>query len=1726
MTARSDLDVHIRGRDELSPELQKIESRLIRFVGAVSSALTAVRVASFPIRAVREFEAGMADVQKTTGFTDREIKKLGNSLTDLSRRINILPQELAAIAAAAGQQGLGREGVEGVEQFTESVSRMAAVLDLTVEDAGSNIGKIASIFRIPLRDIERAVSAINEVSNNSTASGEQLLDVIRRIGDAAGSLNMAQVTGVAATGIDLGLSPEVVGTSFSKIFSEMYSQADKFSALLGTSVNDWINRVQENGVQALRDYLTALRGLTPQAQQQMIKELSGGGRIGNLVTKLVQDVDNVILDRNVAYAEEGFTKATSAIREQQTVLETLDAGVVKLSNSFEVLGIKAGERFAGPLTAYLAQLTEALGEEEVVRFAEAVGDSFLRMFEAVAAGVKFVHSLNVEWGNFITAAKLFAGLKLAQVMGSLLLSVTGVSRAYESLSGSAAAAARMEESASKSRLALALGLDAEAGKIKALIAQRTAYIATIREQAQAEQAHAAAQQAVTAAEMKRMKAANDYRRAQEELSSRGGASINAARSAAIAAETRAAAQVQQIQATHNAKLEQAEIAHAARRQAIEQERIDRQAVARAAGNRSEMLAATRDRNAKLEAEQAYYERSLRGINGYYNRRIQAIQAAGAQEVAAAKLAFMHTLSAFDGEVQSPGMAQLRNSAKEATEELGKADLALAQATTRMTASQVAAQAASKAYSAMATGVRILGTALSGLIRVLGVAMFWLTLLYTVAQSLGITGAIASGFQKLTDGLGITSQASRDLAREQQALADTMKATAERADEAREALRKYFDVLSGRISSTVFEDINKALGSDSPAVRSQGMEQLIEVLQGLSAQEAVQEEVLENIPKYRENLNNEIALIEEDIEKARKRLEAAQASLLPDNMVTAFTADIQASSQAKVVRAQAQIESLLDVLAKKQKELASLSTEMERGVADALSNVGLDFQEAQKIIADFFTEESATVFSTYAPLLAAAKQAEDEATAIHARIAAEQAKSVEDISEADKKVLEEALFNMEVAKQETSRIVTEMGQTISNLKAEGGLSDAIIGSLDDLGRWENASIPLLQRVLTLIKSIKEEGGQFTGTLAPPPRTPASGEDEFDTESESELRRIRRARLELARAHLEAEAKLQRDANDRKLADDEHFYQEGELSLRRYFERRADLQRQGIDIELRLKRQEIDALNRELAEAEQESERLRLQSALVRARGEIALLQQQRKAVASDTDRALQIALRDFADRVQEEKQALIDYFGAGTGMDAFEVALASGQAQYRQFLSKLRAEAEGNKDLLQLIDLTEARLAFEAVEAGLQSIAREAAVTQGAFDLVNQRLTMLRDNGYVTRQAFVALSEMNRRAVIGVMRAELEQSKARLEQLRQQELAAGGLTTRYREMELDIARQALALETLEKQANDTAKRIDDSLRGGVEDFLLSITTLGSDETLVDAFRNLVLSVFTEMRQVAAEGLADMFMNYLKSSAGGGLGDMFAKLTGASADTAEALRPDELRGTEALPMIVKDVSGVAEGVGNILGGGLFGGGEEAAGKVAEATEGQTEVLSEGLGQVTSGISGSIMGMAQTVGSALMSGLGSVGQLFMTVGQMIVAAITSSAAASSVGAIGGAAAAHTGGIVGRLSMRKGWVHPSAFIGALKYHTGGVAGLSPDEVPTILKKGEEVLTEDDPRHRNNLGGDSGGKESMAPTIFDVHPVLSEGAVLDVMAGAAGRKLLLVHIGKNPGAFRQALQL
>jgi tape measure domain-containing protein len=114
--------------------------------------------------------------------------------------------------------------------------------------------------------------------------------------------------------------------------------------------------------------------------------------------------------------------------------------------------------------------------------------------------------------------------------------------------------------------------------------------------------------------------------------------------------------------------------------------------------------------------------------------------------------------------------------------------------------------------------------------------------------------------------------------------------------------------------------------------------------------------------------------------------------------------------------------------------------------------------------------------------------------------------------------------------------------------------------------------------------------------------------------------------------------------------------------------------------------------------------------------------------------------------------------------------------------------------------------------------------------------------------------------------------------------------------------------------------------------------------------------------------------------------------------------------------------------------------------------------------------------------------------------------------------AGTAHTGAIVGKGFPEYRRVNPAIFANAPRYHSGGIVGLKPDEVPAILQTGEEVLARNDPRNVMN-GGASGGSNVQIVNAIDAESVVAAG-----MQGNAGRQVIMNIIQANKAAFRQVL--
>lgn len=431
MVARADLQVTLTAIDRATPTVKQLESSIIRFVGAVSATIAALGAITFPIIQATRFDRALRDVQKTTGFADDEIKQLGNDLIGLSRNLDQSALSLAGIAAAAGQLGLGRQGTEAILAFSESVARASTTLDLSTDAAARASAKLLNIFQLPTRNVENLFSAINELSNTTTANAGELIDTVTRIGNTA-KLSVTEVAALAATAIDLGVSAEVAGTSLVKVFSRIQSNAQGFADAIGVSLSEFtalpaLDRFQE--------FLSFLSTQTDEVQANLITKLAGGGRIFALVNKLVNDAGNdfAVLNRNLTTANTAFDSGLSAITEYQNISKALTVQLGILRNNFSALTVSIGQQFIPRLLRLTRELIEFLKTPRASAFFRGIGESARSFFDIMVRLVRIVGDLDIEFRNVFAVLKLIAALQFGRLLlgisarlAQTLINLTGV----------------------------------------------------------------------------------------------------------------------------------------------------------------------------------------------------------------------------------------------------------------------------------------------------------------------------------------------------------------------------------------------------------------------------------------------------------------------------------------------------------------------------------------------------------------------------------------------------------------------------------------------------------------------------------------------------------------------------------------------------------------------------------------------------------------------------------------------------------------------------------------------------------------------------------------------------------------------------------------------------------------------------------------------------------------------------------------------------------------------------------------------------------------------------------------------------------------------------------------------------------------------------------------------------------------------------------------------------
>lgn len=385
-----------------------------------------------------ELSDSLANIQKTTGLTTEEVAELSREIDSLDTRAT--QKELHDLAYEAGKLGISAE--EDVLSFVKAGNQVITALgdELGGADAVRNLMKINDLLGETSRlGVEKALlatgSAMNELSNVSTASAGPISEIVSRLGavGAQANLSMADLIALGGTADELSQEIEVSGTALSKFVTALQTNTHAIAQAIGVDDKELENLMEAGKtMEAIILVLRQVRGMGGLKEiDPIMKEFgSDGERLDRVMTALATNVDT--LEKRVRQSREAFAEATSVTNEYNVMNESAMALAQRLGNMIMEKFVNSGfvewlhdflkalmdipywiERNAvafGGLVTAVSGLTAALIANRIQWIANLQKMSAVEIFSKAAAAIRSL-------GTALTTTTTYTGLLTKGVNG-------------------------------------------------------------------------------------------------------------------------------------------------------------------------------------------------------------------------------------------------------------------------------------------------------------------------------------------------------------------------------------------------------------------------------------------------------------------------------------------------------------------------------------------------------------------------------------------------------------------------------------------------------------------------------------------------------------------------------------------------------------------------------------------------------------------------------------------------------------------------------------------------------------------------------------------------------------------------------------------------------------------------------------------------------------------------------------------------------------------------------------------------------------------------------------------------------------------------------------------------------------------------------------------------------------------------------------------------------------
>lgn len=323
-------------------------------------------------KAAASWESAWVGVRKVVNGTPEQLADLESQLRGLARVLPQTHEEIAGVAAAAGQLGIARDDIV---EFTKVMVALGVATDLTSEQAAFALARLMNIMQTAPENVDRLGASLVALGNNFAATESEITEMAVRIAGAGHTVRMseADVFGFAAALSAVGIDAEAGGSAISRAFINIEGAVrkggkalDLFADVSGMTADQFKQAWMTDSAAAMNSFVQGL-GRIQRSGGDVFRVLSQAGmseiRLRDAMLRLAGAGN--LLGRALDTSNDGWRDNTALLNEANQRYQTTASKLQIARNNLNDFAIDMGNVLlpvVGEAADLVANLGGALGE--------------------------------------------------------------------------------------------------------------------------------------------------------------------------------------------------------------------------------------------------------------------------------------------------------------------------------------------------------------------------------------------------------------------------------------------------------------------------------------------------------------------------------------------------------------------------------------------------------------------------------------------------------------------------------------------------------------------------------------------------------------------------------------------------------------------------------------------------------------------------------------------------------------------------------------------------------------------------------------------------------------------------------------------------------------------------------------------------------------------------------------------------------------------------------------------------------------------------------------------------------------------------------------------------------------------------------------------------------------------------------------------------------------------